>query len=49
MKDFIDNLIAKLEDPNLTKESRELILDILRQQATLEQCLLDKINQALRR
>lgn len=49
MKDFIERLIARLEDPNLTNEQKELIIDLLRQQADLEKSLLDQINRVLER
>jgi hypothetical protein len=49
MKEFIENLIAKLNDPDTTEESKELIKELLRQQSIHEQDLLDQINNALRR
>ena len=49
MREIIENLIEKLNDTNLSEESRELIKDLLRQQAVHEQDLLDQINNALRR
>jgi hypothetical protein len=49
MKEFIENLIEKLNDKSLSQESRDLIKEILRKQAIHEQDLLDQINNALRR
>lgn len=49
MKEFIESLIEKLNDDSLSEESKELIKELLRQQAELEQSLLNQINQALRR
>jgi|AntRauTorckE6833_2_1112554.scaffolds.fasta_scaffold10131_4 Arc/MetJ-type ribon-helix-helix transcriptional regulator len=48
MKEFIENLIEKLNDPNVSEEAKELIRDLLRQQVAHEQDLLDQINAALR-
>lgn len=49
MKEFVENLIEKLNDQSLSQESRDLIKEILRKQALHEQDLLDQINNALRR
>ena len=49
MKEFIENLIEKLNDQSLSEESKDLIREILRKQAVHKQDLLDQINNALRR
>ncbi len=49
MKEFIENLIERLNDQSLSQESKDLIIEILRNQAIHAQDLLDQINNALRR
>ena len=48
MKEIVENLIEKLNEPNVSEESKKLIRDLLRQQAIHEQDLLDQLNNALR-
>ena len=48
MKEFIEKLIEKLNDPTVSEENKILIIELLRQQAAHEKDLLDQINRALK-
>lgn len=47
MRELVENFIKALNNPNTTEEAKELIRDLLRQQAEHESDLLDLINEAL--
>lgn len=47
MRELVENFIKALNDPNTTEEAKELIRDLLRQQADHEKDLLDLIYEAI--
>jgi hypothetical protein len=49
MKEFIERLIEKINDPSVSEETKELMRELLRQQAEHEKDLLDKITDVLRK
>lgn len=49
MKEFIEKLIEKINDPSISEETKELMRELLRQQAEHEKDLLDKINNVLKK
>jgi len=47
MKEFAENLIARINDPNTSEADKKLIKEMLQQILQLEQELLNKINRGL--